>query len=384
MFESRKRHQFLFSIMPPWAHYVVVFLCHKSYCQALLPPPNRVTNLDHHGNSTVPAQIWSSRLTAYKQPDNYRALWEILVTAVPFAGLWAGASIVSQTSIYLALLFAVPAAGLMVRLFMIQHDCGHGSLFSSRAANDWVGRFIGIFTLTPYDLWRRSHALHHAGSGNLDRCGIGDIDILTVREYQALGWLGRLRYRLYRHPMVMFGLGPAYLFILRHRLPIGAMTSGSMPWASTQLTNLGLLAVAAILIYVIGFKEFLLIQTTIVMLGASIGVWLFYVQHQFERTYWEHQPDWSHPEASLHGSSFYDLPKPLMWMTGNIGVHHLHHLSSRIPFHRLPQALKDYPELRNVGRLTLWQSLKCVRLTLWDEDRKQLVSFANSRLLSAG
>ena len=323
-----------------------------------------------------------SRLTSYKQPDNWRGLLEILLTAIPFAVLWVSASLVSQISILLALVLAVPAAGFMVRLFMIQHDCGHGSLFSSRRANDWIGRVIGIFTLTPYDYWRQSHASHHAGSGNLDRRGIGDIDILTVREYLALGWLHKLRYRLYRHPMVMFGLGPAYLFILRHRLPFGAMRAGSMPWASTQLTNLGLLAVSASLIYAIGWAEFLAIQATIVMLGASVGVWLFYVQHQFERTYWEHQPDWSHPEASLFGSSFYDLPKPLMWLTANIGIHHLHHLSSRIPFHRLPQALKDYPELRSVGHLTLWQSFKCVRLTLWDEDRKELVSFASSRLLS--
>ena len=262
---------------------------------------------------------------------------EILLTAIPFGVLWVSASLVSQISILLALVLAVPAAGFMVRLFMIQHDCGHGSLFSSRRANDWIGRVIGIFTLTPYDYWRQSHASHHAGSGNLDRRGIGDIDILTVREYLALGWLHKLRYRLYRHPMVMFGLGPAYLFILRHRLPFGAMRAGSMPWASTQLTNLGLLAVSASLIYAIGWAEFLAIQATIVILGASVGVWLFYVQHQFERTYWEHQPDWSHPEASLFGSSFYDLPKPLMWLTANIGIHHLHHLSSRIPFHRLPQ-----------------------------------------------
>ena len=326
------------------------------------------------------AQAWPSRLAAYRQPDNLRAFWEIAITILPFAGLWAGMWLVSQISIGLALIMVVPAAGLMVRLFMIQHDCGHGALFSTRAANDWVGRVIGVLTLTPYDFWRQSHASHHAGSGNLDRRGIGDIDTLTVREYLALGGVQQLRYRLLRHPLVMFGLGPAYLFILRHRLPFGAMTSGPMPWWSTQLTNLGFLAISAILIYMVGFAAFFLIQFSIVALGASIGVWLFYVQHQFEHTYWEHQPDWSHPAASLHGSSFYDLPKPLMWLTGNIGVHHLHHLSSRIPFHRLPQILKDYPELGEIGKLTLWQSLKCVKLTLWDEDRKRLVSFASAQV----
>lgn len=282
---------------------------------------------------------------------------------------------------WLALLLAIPAAGFMVRLFMIQHDCGHGAMFSSRAANDWVGRAIGILTLTPYDFWRQSHAQHHAGSGNLDRRGIGDIDTLTVREYRALPPLSKLRYRLYRHPAVMFGLGPAYLFVLRHRLPIGAMADGAMPWASTQLTNLGIVIFSGLLIYAVGFGNFLLIQLPVVIGGASIGVWLFYVQHQFERTFWEHQPDWSHPDAALHGSSFYDLPKPLMWMSGNIGIHHVHHLSSRIPMHRLPQVLKDYPELRGIGRLTLWQSLKCVRLTLWDESAKRLISFRDAAKL---
>ena len=177
----------------------------------------------------------------------------------------------------------------------------------------------------------------------------------------------------------MFGLGPAYLFLLRHRLPFGSMRGGAMPWLSTLFTNLGLAAASALLIYVVGIGAFLAIQLPIVLIGASIGVWLFYVQHQFEHTYWEHQPDWSHPEAALHGSSYYDLPQPLMWLTGNIGIHHLHHLSSRIPFHRLPKVLRDHPELANVGKLSLWQSLKCVRLTLWDEEAKQLVSFSELR-----
>ncbi len=285
--------------------------------------------------------------------------------------MWA----VLQVSLVLTLLAAIPTAGLMVRLFMIQHDCGHSALFTSRKANDWVGRIAGVLTLTPYDYWRQSHALHHAGSGNLDRRGIGDIDTLTVGEYLALGRLGRLRYRLYRHPLVMFGLGPSYLFILRHRLPFGAMKQGRMPWLSTIATNLAIATVCGLLIYLVGLAAFLLIQLPVVMIGASAGVWLFYVQHQFERTHWERNPDWKHETAALHGSSYYDLPRPLMWITGNIGIHHLHHLSSRIPFHRLPQVLKDHPELKQIGRLTLWQSLKCVRLTLWDEDAKRLVSF---------
>jgi omega-6 fatty acid desaturase (delta-12 desaturase) len=300
-------------------------------------------------------------------------------------GLWFAMWALSQVSPILTLLAAIPTAGMMVRLFMIQHDCGHSALFTSRMVNDWVGRVAGVLTLTPYDYWRQAHALHHAGSGNLDRRGFGDIDTLTIGEYLALDRLGRLRYRLYRHPLVMFGLGPAYLFILRHRLPFGAMKQGQMPWLSTLATNLAITAVCGLLIYLVGLPAFLLIQLPVVIIGASIGVWLFYVQHQFERTHWERNPDWKHETAALHGSSYYDLPRPLMWITGNIGIHHLHHLSSRIPFHRLPQVLKDHPELKQIGRLTFWQSLKCVRLTLWDEDGKRLISFRDlgRRLASA-
>ena len=314
-------------------------------------------------------------LAHYRQPDNRRAITEIALTAIPFAGLWVLMAMLASISPWLSLLLAIPAAGLMVRLFMIQHDCGHGSMFSSRRANEWVGRVLGILTFTPYDFWRRSHALHHAGSGNLDRRGIGDIDTLTVREYQERSAFGRWCYRTYRHPLVMFGIGPAYLFLLQQRLPFGAMTQGAMPWASTMLTNLGIAVLSALLIYALGAVSFLAIHLPIVLIGASIGVWLFYVQHQFEHTSWEHGAQWTHDAAALHGSSFYDLPKPLMWLTGNIGIHHLHHLSSRIPFYRLPDVLTDHPELRNIGRITLWQSLKCVRLSLWDEDRKVLVPF---------
>ena len=324
------------------------------------------------------AQTWVSRLAPYRSPDNRRAIFEIAITLLPFMVAWGLTWALLQISPWLALLAAILAAGLMVRLFMIQHDCGHGAMFSSRRANDWVGRAIGVLTLTPYDHWRHSHALHHAGSGNLDRRGMGDIDTLTVREYQALGWLGRLRYRLYRHPLVMFGLGPAYLFILRHRLPVGAMKLGRQPWLSALLTNVGIAIISAPMIYFFGLAAFLLVQLPIVAIAASIGVWLFYVQHQFDRTHWERDANWNHETAALHGSSYYDLPRPLMWITGNIGIHHLHHLSARIPFYRLPRVLKEHPELSEVGRVTLWQSLLCVRLTLWDEDEKQLVSFGEA------
>jgi omega-6 fatty acid desaturase (delta-12 desaturase) len=276
----------------------------------------------------------------------------------------------------------LPAAGLVVRLFMIQHDCGHGSFFRHRLANLWVGRVIGVLTLTPYDYWQRTHALHHAGSGNLDRRGLGDIDTLTLREYHERSFWGRLRYRLYRHPAVMFGIGPAYLFVLRHRLPIGLMRGGWRPWLSTMATNFAIALIAATLIWFIGVKAFLLTHLPIMVLAASVGVWLFYVQHQFEQTAWEHDPDWNLHSAALHGSSHYDLPAILRWFTANIGMHHIHHLCSRIPYYRLPRALRDHPELRDVGRLTLLQSFRCVRLALWDEKERRLVSFREARTAS--
>ena len=332
---------------------------------------------------TVGSNAWKLRLDSYKRPDNRRATFELVVTALLLAGLWAAMWLMAGVSAWLPALLAIPSGALLVRLFMIQHDCGHNAFFSSRLANDWTGRVLGVLTLTPFDFWRHSHALHHAGSGNLGRRGIGDIDTLTVEEYLARGRWGRIKYRLYRHPLVMFGLGPSFLFLLQHRLPVGATRLGRMPWLSTMLTNLGIAVLFVLAIWLMGLSTFLLLYLPMMVVGASIGVWLFYVQHQFEQTYWEPATDWSQPDAALHGSSFYDLPRWLMWLTGNIGIHHLHHLSSRIPFYRLPEALADYPELRTIGRLTLWQSLACVRLTLWDAGRHRMVPFAALRQRAA-
>ena len=321
------------------------------------------------------SQSWSLRLAKHRQQDNFRGLREIAITFVCFAALWASMWMLAQYSYWLALLVAVPAAGFLVRLFLIQHDCGHGTLFTRRAVNDWIGRVLGVLTLTPYDYWRNNHAQHHASSGNLDRRGIGDIDLLTVNEYAALSRWGRLRYRLYRHPLVMFGLGPTYLFVLQHRLPIGAAPGDRAAFISTFATNLGIAALAAIMAALLGWWPFLQVHAPITVVAASLGVWLFYVQHQFEETFWAKPPDWSSNSAALHGSSYYDLPGPLRWLTANIGMHHLHHLSSRIPFYRLPAVLREWPELGNVRRLTIRESLGCVRLTLWDEASQRLVSF---------
>ena len=314
-------------------------------------------------------------LNHYREPYNVRSAFELVITALPLALLWLLTWAALDAGYWSGLLLTLPAAGFLVRLFMIQHDCGHGSFFRHRLANDWVGRVIGVLTLTPYDFWRRAHALHHASSGNLDRRGIGDIDTLTVREFLALPKGRRLLYRLYRHPIVMFGVGPAYLFIFQHRLPMGLTRNGWQPWLSAMATNVAIAVLLAIMIWLIGFGPFLLVQLPITLLAASIGVWLFYIQHQFEDTFWALDEKWNFHDAGLYGSSYYELPIVLRWFTANIGVHHVHHLCSRIPYYRLPQVLKDHPQLSSIGRLTLVQSLRCVRKALWDEDRRRLVSF---------
>jgi omega-6 fatty acid desaturase (delta-12 desaturase) len=334
----------------------------------------------HPAAQAVGGRAWTQILARYRRPSTGRGIVEIAITIVPLAVLWALIWATLDLGYWISLLLAVPAAGFLVRLFMIQHDCGHGSFFRHRLANDWVGRVIGVLTLTPYHFWQRTHAMHHATSGNLDRRGLGDIDTLTVREYRALSFWRRLRYRLYRNPAVMFGIGPAYLFVVRHRLPIGLMRGGWRPWLSTMTTNFAIALIVAALIWLIGVKAFLLVHLPIMLLAASAGVWLFFVQHQFERTTWASDGDWNLHEAALHGSSHYDLPAVLHWFTANIGLHHVHHLCSRIPYYRLPRTLRDHPELRNVSRLTLWQSFGCVRLALWDETRQRLVWFRDARI----
>ncbi|HEY2135967.1 MAG TPA: fatty acid desaturase [Xanthobacteraceae bacterium] len=318
-------------------------------------------------------------LARYREPNDWRGGIEIAITIVPLAALWVLMWAMLDFGYWVSLLLAVPAGGLVVRLFMIQHDCGHGAFFRHRMANDWIGRACGVLTMTPYDYWRHTHAVHHATSGNLDRRGMGDIDTLTVREFRARPLLGRIRYRLYRHPLVMFGVGPAYLFLLKHRLPFGLMRAGWLPWLSTMATNLAIASIAAMLIWLIGVKAFVLVHLPVILFAATFGVWLFYVQHQFERTTWESDADWNLHNDALRGSSHYDLPAVLRWFTANIGIHHVHHLCSRIPFYRLPQALRDHPELRGMGRLTLLQSFSCVRLVLWDETQRRLVSFREAR-----
>ena len=321
------------------------------------------------------AKDWMPILRRYREPDVIRSTVELLVTALPFVILWTLMWASLGIGYWLCLLLAVPTACFLMRLFMIQHDCGHGALFRRRAANDWIGRILGVATLTPYGFWARTHAAHHANAGNLDRRGMGDMITLTTEEYRALPTARRLGYRLYRNPLVLFGLLPTYLFVVHYRFPAGLAQAGLRPWLSTMGTNAAIAGVAALLIWLIGPRPFLLVQGPVVVIGASIAVWFFYVQHQFEDTRWARHDNWSFHEAALHGSSHYELPQPLAWFTGHIGVHHVHHLCSRIPFYRLPSVLRDHPQLAGTGRVAFIQSLRCARLALWDEQQGRLISF---------
>lgn len=325
------------------------------------------------------ARKWVPLLAKYRDPSTKRSLFELAATLTGFLAFWAAAWAALSISPWLAVAIAILNGFWLVRLFLIQHDCGHQSFFASREANDWVGRAIGVLTLTPYTVWKRTHSIHHAHAGNLDRRGIGDVMTLTVEEYHQRGWLGRFLYRAYRHPIVMFGVGPAYLFILEYRLPLGLMTAGWRYWLSAMGTNAVLAGLIVGLYLLGGWQVPVLIFVPTVVAAATIGVWLFFVQHQFEETYWDHDNDWQVHDAALLGSSHYKLPQPLRWMTANIGIHHVHHLYSRIPFYRLSEILRDYPTLAEAQVLTLRESLSCARLHLWDEAGRRLVTFREGR-----
>lgn len=319
-------------------------------------------------------------LSRFREANTSRGLFELAVTAFPFLVLWGAIAVLLQVGHMWALALALPAGVFLLRLFLIQHDCGHGSYFPSRAANDRVGRVLGVLTLTPYEYWRRSHAAHHAGTSNLDARGLGDLDTLTVTEFKKRGFMGRLRYRLYRHPLVLFGIGPAYVFLLKHRLPTGMARQGWSPWLSTMGTNAAVVIAAVTLGRLVGWQIFLTVHIPVVLVTATLGVWLFYVQHQFEHTVWEQSDRWTFHEAALFGSSHYVLPTALRWLSANVGIHHVHHLASRIPFYRLNEALQDLPVLRSIGQVSVVESLNSVQLTLWDEGQRRLVSFKEAGL----
>ena len=328
---------------------------------------------------TEDARDWVKLLSKYRNPNRWRSVFELCVSVVPFVALWAIAWWLLSVSYWLAFAVAVLNGAFLVRLFCIQHDCGHSSFFENRKLSDWVGRAVGVLTLTPYDVWRRTHAIHHAGHGNLDKRGMGDVMTLTVEEYRALSVRGRVRYRIYRHPVLLFCVAPTYLFILQNRLPVGLMRDGWKYWTSAMGTNVAIAAILSVIIYFGGLMPLLLIFLPTSIIAASIGVWLFYVQHQFEETQWDEDSDWQNHDAALHGSSHYVLPGILQWLTANIGVHHVHHLYSRIPFYRLTEVLRDHPVLAQSQRLTLLESFSCVNLVLWDERDRKLLSYAQAR-----
>jgi len=327
------------------------------------------------------ARDWIRILAKYREPNAARSSFELAVSAVPFVALWVAACLVAPHSYLGALAISALNGLFLVRLFCIQHDCGHGSFFDNRTLSDWVGRVLGVVTCTPYDVWRRTHSIHHSHSGDLGFRGIGDVMTLTIEEYHQRTWFGRALYRAYRHPVVMFGIGPTYLFLLQHRLPLSCMDQGKKYWISAMGTNAAMLVLLTVIVYFGGWSALFLVFLPTTIIAASVGVWLFYVQHQFEQTQWDETEDWQLHDAALHGSSHYDLPPILRWFSANIGIHHVHHLYSRIPFYRLTDVLRDHEELVDCSRMTLVQSFKCARLNLWDTTSRRLVSFKTARTL---
>ncbi len=331
-----------------------------------------------HHTETRTSREWVKVLAKYRDPSLPRSLYELAVTMIPFFGLWGLAWWSMGFSYWLTFAISVLNAGFLLRLFCIQHDCGHGAFLNNRSASDWLGRILGVLTLTPYDVWRRTHSIHHSSSGNLSQRGVGDIHTLTVTEYKEMSTFNRLMYRLYRNPFVLFGIGPAYIFFLQSRLPIGLMGS-TRCWISAMGTNVSILIGLLVLYYFGGWAPILLIFLPTTLIAATAGMWLFYVQHQFEATHWDTEEDWQMHDAALQGSSHYVLPPILQWMSANIGIHHVHHLYSRVPFYRLPEVLRDHVELAQGNRMTVRESLINARLHLWDEKTRRLLSFAQAR-----
>jgi omega-6 fatty acid desaturase (delta-12 desaturase) len=321
----------------------------------------------------IETATWQQAVAPHQKLTPSHSVWQLVNTLVPYAALWALMIWTTSISYWLTLPLLVPAAGLLIRIFIIHHDCGHGSFFRSRRASDFWGGVTGLLTFTPYRHWQHQHALHHASSGNLDRRGAGDFWTMTVQEYLESSRWKRLAYRLTRNPFVLIVLGPLYLFLIQQRSV--SLAYGQKNRASIYKTNLALLAVALLASATIGFQTFLLIQIPTLLLAGVAGVWLFYVQHQFEGVYWERSERWDFTRAALEGSSYYDLPRILHWFTGNIGFHHIHHLSPIIPNYNLERCHRENPVFGQVKRLTLWSSLKSLSFRLWDEQRKTLVGY---------
>ncbi len=322
---------------------------------------------------------WKKIVSKFTVPSRGRATWQLVNTLVPFIACWVAMYFTVEKSLLLTALFVLLAGALSVRVFIIFHDCGHGSFFKSRKVNDVVGFICGVFTFTPYLHWRWEHALHHASSGDLDRRGVGDIWTMTVDEYLSASRGKRLAYRFMRNPIILFGLGPLYLFLVQMRIP--SKKASRRDRNSVWYMNIAIALFMILMGTLFGWKHYLLLQVGVTLIAGISGVWMFYVQHQYEDVYWEHNDNWDFATAALHGSSFYKLPRILQWFTGNIGFHHIHHLSSRIPNYHLERCHKSHPLFSTVEPLTFWKSLKSLTFRLFDESQRKLVSFRHIRHL---
>ncbi len=313
---------------------------------------------------------WRPVVAKYARPDLWRSIWQIINTFVPYIALFYLSMRSLDISFWLTLPLSILTAGFMVRIFIIFHDCGHGSFFKSREANKWLGRLTGFLVFTPYQRWTHDHAVHHATAGNLDRRGKGDVYTMTVDEYLNAPWWKKFGYRVMRHPVFMFFFGSLIVFVITQRVP----GEGKRERASVWWTNLALAVWVTLMSFIFGWKEYLVVQLLVIFFGASVGIWLFYVQHNFEDAYWERHAKWDFLKAGLQGSSYYKLPVVLQWFTGNIGFHHIHHLSPKIPNYKLPKAFRENP-IFHVEPLTLWSSFKSLTLRLYDEKTRKLVGW---------
>jgi omega-6 fatty acid desaturase (delta-12 desaturase) len=320
---------------------------------------------------------WREVLAPFAVPCPRRGWLSVATSALPYVALCVAMYLALSVSPLLTLALAIPAAGFLVRVFVVFHDCAHGSLFPSKRANNVVGSVLGLFVLSPFRRWRHDHAVHHATSGDLDRRGVGDVITLTISEYQARSPRGRAAYRLIRNPLVMFGLGPVIAMVIGPRI----VSRGARQRMRNSVlgTDVALVVVVGGLCWLIGWQAFLIVWAPAALLAGSVGIWLFYVQHQFEDAYWQSSAEWSYDDAALRGSSYLKLPTVLRFFTGNIGLHHVHHLNARIPNYNLPRAHNASPAFDGVPTLTLWDGLRSVRLKLWDEQAGRLVTFAQAR-----
>jgi omega-6 fatty acid desaturase (delta-12 desaturase) len=322
---------------------------------------------------------WKAIVARYQKPSVARGVWQIVNTLLPYAGLWYLMYLSLAISYWLVVPLAVVAAGFLVRVFIIHHDCGHHSFFKSRLANDVLGFVTGVLTMTPYYHWRWEHALHHSASGDLDRRGTGDVWTWTVQEYLEASRWKRFAYRLARNPIFLFVIAPLFLFGVQHRFP--SRGASRRERYSVYWTNVAILGLTLAMGALMGFKTYLLLLLIVMSVSGTAGVWLFYVQHQFDGVYWERGEEWDYTAAALEGSSFYKLPKILQWFSGNIGFHHIHHLSPRIPNYHLEKCHKAEPLFQRVKAITLFASFKSFTFRLWDEQQRKLVGFSHLRTL---